>query len=256
MKIAIVDDFEPDAQKLSDYIVRYSEDARLLLELERFPSGDALIASLSHGAPGYDIIFLDIYMDGLSGMDTAHRLRDLEQNSLLIFISSSAEHAVESYRVRAFDYLIKPFSYEQLSRTLRLCDDVLLRQARYIEVKEGRLFVKIMLCDILYTDYFNHYIHIHTRQRVVRSYLPFAEFSQLLLPYPQFICCYRNCIVNLDAVTAIDDKDFIVEGGDRVPMARVQRAALRQTYMDYAFRRLQQPSANAAAIPAAPVPKP
>ena len=166
----------------------------------------------------------------LSGLSLIH----------ILFCTTSADSAVQSYRVRAFDYLLKPLRPGQVAEVMALACAALHNRSAYIEVKEGWSMVRIPLRDIIYTDYYNHYIHIHTRQRVIKTHLPFAEFSPLLLCYPRFLCCYRNCIVNMDAVRSLEPADFVMENGERVPIARAQRAALRQQYADYAFDKLEK----------------
>lgn len=237
MNIAIIDDAAEDRQLLSDYVTSYCKSHTIFVEVEPFCNGETFLAVFSKKK--FEIIFLDIFMDGIDGMDAARRIRDWDANCLLIFTTSSQEFAVESFRVRAFHYLVKPFSFEQFSEVMDLCETVLLRQARYIEVKEGRENVRILLRDILYADYSNHYVQIHTKRRMIRTYTPFVEFSPHLLSQPQFLYCYRNCIVNMDEVAVMDEKDFILHSGERVPIGRTLRPTVRQHYADYAFEKLE-----------------
>lgn len=237
MNIAIIDDAAEDRRLLSDYISRYCKSHTIFVEVEPFCNGETFLAVF--GKKKFDVIFLDIFMDGIDGMDAARRIRDRDSNCLLIFTTSSQEFAVESFRVRAFHYLVKPFTFERFSEVMDLCETVLLRQARYIEVKEGRENVRILLRDILYADYSNHYVQIHTKRRMIRTYTPFVEFSPQLLSQPQFLYCYRNCIVNMDEVAAMDEKDFILHSGERVPIGRTLRPTVRQRYADYAFEKLE-----------------
>lgn len=237
MNIAIIDDSEMDRQKLSDYIMRYCRTHTIFAELEQFCNGETFLAVFSR--KDFDVIFLDIIMDGIDGMDTARRIRGHDASCLLIFTTTSQDFAVESFRVRAFDYLVKPFEYVQFEEVMDLCEAALLRYARYIEVKEGRENVRILLRDILYADYSNHYVQIHTKRRMIRTYIPFGEFSPMLLSQPQFLYCYRNCIVNLDEVASLDEKDFILHSGERVPIGRTLRPTVRQRYADYAFEKLE-----------------
>jgi DNA-binding LytR/AlgR family response regulator len=81
--------------------------------------------------------------------------------------------AVESYRVRAHDYLLWPFSYAQFETMMNLCARTLRRRRPFVEIKEGRLTTRVLLEDIFYTDYHNHYIQIHLRDRVIRTYMTF-----------------------------------------------------------------------------------
>ena len=129
-------------------------------------------------------IFLDIYMPGLSGLETASEIRKLDTNCLLIFSTTSSDFAVKSFRVRAFDYLVKPYKYEQLAEIMSLAEKALNKSSRYIEVKESREMVKVLIRDILYADYDNHYIQIHTKENIIKTYLSFQDFAPLLLEYP------------------------------------------------------------------------
>lgn len=142
------------------------------------------------------------------------------------------------FEVRAFDYLLKPLSEERFQKTMDLCQNELAKHIRYIEVKESRTLVKIPLNEIIYTDYYNHYIQIHTAARLIRSYQQFDVFSPLLLCYPQFLCCYRNCIVNMDHVDSVDKHDFVMENGERVPITRGNRNSIYQQYADYQFLKI------------------
>lgn len=236
MQIAIVDDSQLDRRYLWEFLIRYSEEKCLQVQIKEFASGEEFLKESDCKA--YSIVFLDIYMDKLNGIETAKTLRQRGSNALLIFCTTSENYAVESYRVRAFDYLVKPYSYARLSETMRLCDQTLSRCAHYIEVKEGRTFVKIPVRSIVYTDYYNHYIQIHTKQRMVRCYQRFPDFAPMLLHYPQFLCCYRNCIVNMDEVAQMEDQDFVMSSGDWVPIARKQRQEVRQKYNDYIFEKM------------------
>lgn len=237
MKVAIVDDEASAREALEEGVRVFCAGRHVALETSLFADGASLL--LQAAAQRFDLVFLDIYMPEEDGLEIAARLRKLDENCLVVFCTSSAEHAVDSYRVRAFYYLLKPVAQAQLAEVLELACDTMKNRSAYIEVKEGWSMVRLLLRDIVYTDYFNHYIHIHTRTRVVKTHLSFAEFSPLLLGYPQFLCCYRNCIINMDAVRSMDQADFVMSNGDRVPIARAQRANLRQTYADYAFDKLE-----------------
>ena len=98
--------------------------------------------------------------------------------------------------------------------------------------------VKILIRDILYADYDNHYIQIHNKENIIKTYLSFQDFSPLLLKYPQFLNCYRNCIINMDSVDSLHDHDFVLTNGERLPITREKRLEIRQLYADYAFQKL------------------
>ena len=204
--------------------------------IDTYTSGEAFLENWP--SKSYDLVFLDILMEGISGIEVARKIRETDSECLLIFISSSKEYALQSFEVRAFDYLLKPLSEERFQKTMDLCQNELAKHIRYIEVKESRTLVKIPLNEIIYTDYYNHYIQIHTAARLIRSYQQFDVFSPLLLCYPQFLCCYRNCIVNMDHVDSVDKHDFVMENGERVPITRGNRNSIYQQYVDYQFLKI------------------
>lgn len=236
LKIAVVEDCAEDRQRLVDFIHRYGTQNHVSYQIHIFDSGEKLLAFYKEER--CDVVFLDIYLKGMDGMQTAHLLRDMDTRCLLVFTTSSTQFAVASFRVRAFDYLLKPFDFDQFSEVMGLCEKQLRRNALYIRVKEGRLILKVPLKNIIYTDYYNHYIQIHTKERMIRSYQSFPEFSEKLLIYPQFLCCYRNCLINMDHVKSLEEKDFVMSGDIRVPIGRSMRTQARQIFADYMFEKL------------------
>lgn len=236
MEIAIVEDSGFELDQLYLYIQTYFSKRQIFRRVDTYQSGESFLEIWEKRS--YDLVFLDIMMDRISGIDVARRIRETDKDCLIIFISASKEFALQGFEVRAFDYLVKPLTEERFEQTMELCRSELLKRIRYIEVKESRTMVKVPLHEIIYTDYYNHYIQIHTTDRMIRSYQQFDSFSPLLLCYPQFLCCYRNCIVNMDRIASIDKNDFIMETGERVPIIRNSRHEIYQQYADYQFAKI------------------
>lgn len=236
MNIAIIEDSGQELSLLERCLQSYLSSRQVYRVIDTYTSGEAFLENWP--SKSYDLVFLDILMEGISGIEVARKIRETDSECLLIFISSSKEYALQSFEVRAFDYLLKPLSEERFQKTMDLCQNELAKHIRYIEVKESRTLVKIPLNEIIYTDYYNHYIQIHTAARLIRSYQQFDVFSPLLLCYPQFLCCYRNCIVNMDHVDSVDKHDFVMENGERVPITRGNRNSIYQQYADYQFLKI------------------
>lgn len=236
MNIAIIEDSGQELSLLERCLQSYLSSRQVYRVIDTYTSGEAFLENWP--SKSYDLIFLDILMEGISGIEVARKIRETDSECLLIFISSSKEYALQGFGVRAFDYLLKPLSEERFQKTMDLCQNELAKHIRYIEVKESRTLVKIPLNEIIYTDYYNHYIQIHTGARLIHSYQQFDVFSPLLLCYPQFLCCYRNCIVNMDHVDSVDKHDFVMENGERVPITRGNRNSIYQQYADYQFLKI------------------
>lgn len=183
---------------------------------------------------GWDVIFIDQYMTGLSGIDTAGQIREKDKLAALVFVTTSVSHAVESYGVRASGYLVKPYEYGDFEKTMELCGVEKIRNARFVRVEQE----KVLLREILCCDKYEHYTQIHTDRRgVLRFRLPFGELAGLLAPYPQFLPCYKGCIVNAERVERIDGLAFLMDNGASVPFARREKKKLEGLYSAYLFQR-------------------
>ena len=237
MRVAIVDDQKKDRLFLKDCLSRYCEKHQIEVEPVFFENGDDFLKNTST----FNVVFLDIYMTGSNGIEVAETLRANNNNSLIIFTTTSTTHAVKSFRVRAFDYLVKPYTYEQFYEVMRLCDKNISSSSRYIEIKESRTMVKVIIKDIIYADYSNHYTLIHTENdQIIKSYMPFGDFEALLQGQKQFLLCNRNCLLNMEKVASMDDLDFILENGIHLPISRQNKAELRQKYADFIFLKMNE----------------
>ncbi len=238
MNIAIIDDSIEESCHLSHFIETYCSDAHLSQNTSVFTSTTRFLKSWRSGA--FDLVFVDIYFgDTPAGIRLAERIRRDDSACSIIFTTVSTDFALAGFEIRALDYLVKPISYSKFCHTMDFyLAHLPKKQSPYIEVKESRIMVKIPIDSILYTDYFNHYIQIHLDDKIIRTYMRFAEFSPMLLDYPQFICCYRNCIINMDKVAALEKTEFIITSGEHLPITRNLRPQIHQEYADYQFHKL------------------
>lgn len=237
MKVAIIDDLAECRNDIQSCLCQffskhYAEES---FRIEEFISGEAFLTVFRKDS--YDLIFIDQYMDGLSGMDTARQIRVSDAFVPLVFITTSRDHAIDSYQVRAGGYLLKPFSYEDFEQTLLLLDMARLRNARYICLQDER----ILLREILWCDVDGHYMQIHTRQHGdLRYRIPFATVADMLMDYPQFLTCYKGCIVNLDHVEQMEEVAFLLGTGDRVLFSKRDRKNIENGYHRYLFHKARE----------------
>lgn len=231
MRIAIVDDNEKDCALLRGYIERFYQDR--LFTVTEYASGEAFLADYR---PGWlDWLFLDCYMNEISGMDAARAVRAAGDACAVAFFTSSPDFAVEGYKVGAVGYLVKPFGYEELAALLRAGEP---KEMPFIELPVGGAPVKLLLSHILWCESRGHLVLVHTAgDGTLPVRLPFAEVSALLLGYPQFLVCYRGCLVNLDQVKSLSGLDFILHDGTRVPVRQRELSAVKRDFADYRFRK-------------------
>lgn len=237
MKVAIIDDLLEYRNEIRSCIHRFFSDIYTdeMLYIDEFCCGEDFLTVFRKDA--YDFVFIDQYMERLSGIDTAKVVRQIDELVMLIFITTSREHAVESYQVRASGYLVKPFSYEEFKQTMVLAGVSKLRNARFISVQNE----KILLREILWCDIDGHYVQVHTQQRgVLRYRVPFATLSDKLINYPQFLNCYKGCLINLEHVEAIDELEFILISGERILFSKRDKKRIENEYHTYLFHKARE----------------
>ncbi len=214
-RIAIVEDQERDARKLAEALDRYAQKKRVELEHTWFASATAFLEGYRHQ---YQLVFMDIRMPGgVDGMSAAHELRETDHTVVLVFLTSLAQYAVESYAVEATDYILKPVTYAalelKLPRILSRCqaDD------EEIIIQSGSSAVKLRASEIFYVEIYDHHIQYLTQRGVVRSYGTLKEVESVL---PEsFFRVNNQTIVNLRYVRRVDSTDTLVQER-RFPVSR------------------------------------
>ncbi len=233
MTIALIDDCPQDLALLSEYVCRYCNEHRIHLSIKQFSQEKDFEDTLC--TERYDLVFLDIFMQNSGGILIAKKLKRSNPKCQIIFSTSSKEHAVKAFRLHALDYLLKPYTYAQLEDALNRFENTVKKFTHYIELKEGYFMTRIPITDIMYVDYHNHYIQVHTPSKIIRSYMFFSNFSPMLSPYRQFLWCYRNCLVNMDYIETWEGNDFILKNGERLLISKSQKKEIIQAYANYIF---------------------
>ncbi len=235
MKIALVDDEEYLLGKLRDTML--CALASLGMEpdcMDTFSSGEGFLADFSQGK--YDVVILDIFMDGLSGIEVARRIRMIDKDVALAFCTSSNEFAGETYEVEAKYYLNKPISQEKVTAMLNRLNLANLERRRAITLPDG---CRVPLRKIIYTEYNNHKVTFHFRQLPPRSfYMTQGEAEAMLLAHRGFFVVNKGCIVNLAQVKELSDGAFVMENGDIVPISRRRLKEVEGEFTRYQFDRL------------------
>lgn len=237
LNIAIIDDVQTDLESLRTAVETYYNSRQTDVQLHCFSS---LADFKDTYVPGkYDLMFLDIYMDSRdeldTGMDIARKIRQQKDSCALIFVTSSDAFAVASYDVQASYYLLKPFDPVKLSHVLDSIEIKHAQKIRYIEVICDRTPVRVPIKTILYADTFHNAVHLHTDAGVLRTYLTFQKFEELIRDLPCFLSCYRGCLVNMDRILKTSEDGFLLDNQETVQIRKRGANAIKKAYLDYLF---------------------
>ena len=207
MQIAICDDEVFMVQILEEKIKKLLPDA----VIDKYLSGDELIASGSKP----DILFLDIQMPGMDGMETAKMLRQDNEDMILIFVTAAEEYVFQAFDVGAFHYLVKPFSDEKLKEVVTKAVHNIKRSSRlekdekYIMVQTAGSHIKIFLRDIVYAEVYNRKVIIHTRSTDIEYYGKLQELSDMA--GTDFFRTHRAYLVHFKYVEKYDATNAIAQ---------------------------------------------
>lgn len=237
LEIAVVDDLPHDRERIGTLIAAYARQRGLSWQITGFSSGEAFLDSLTPGR--FAIVFLDIVMGGMDGIETARRLRAVEPEVLLVFVTTEADYALDGYEVEAAGFLVKEEAQvkrrferlmERLERRLRR-DDVL-------ELAEGTIC--LLAGDVRYAEVRDHNMVLHTRDGAEQVLRMTMEDLKPLLPQDgRFFECHRGIVVNLDRVGALERQVVTMENGDILPISRRRRARMEQAYAERSIARLR-----------------
>lgn len=228
MRIAVCDDIKSEREKTIDALKKVIGD----FSADEFDDGRELLKR--HAKEPYDLIMLDIIMPKISGMDTAARLRECDGETPVIFVSTSEEFGVQSYRVLAFDYLIKPIDINLLSDCMqRLCGRK--RKNRHLTITYSGTKTDILLSNIQCLESnLRKVIFTLSENREIEVVGKLTDFENYLTANG-FCRCHKSYIVNIEHIESIDGDTFLLTCGKTIKISRSYLQSAKKAYFEYVF---------------------
>ena len=237
MRIAICDDDVIFLQELSKMMIRYNEETGSLVEYKIYTNPLELVTQMEKGSH-YDVILLDICMPGINGIQCAKDIRMFDNFVKIVFLTTSAEYAVESYSVKAHDYLLKPIQKERLFSLLRQVEKEEERlEKKIIILKTKTGITKIALAKLEYCEVVNRKLILHLANKEdLECGIRINELEEKLQGFGMFLRVHRSFLVNMDYIQNLTTHSIIMENGAKIPIPREKYAQVKQTYMEYVFQ--------------------
>lgn len=205
VKIAICDDAAEDTKLLSDALFAYDSS----FEVIPYSSGQTLIDEFLESDLSIDLLFLDIYMPGIDGIQTAQKIRARYKDIKIIFLSSSRDYYPQAYEVFASNYLVKPFNRERLYAVLSRALDELRKESGYkIHIQYKGIVHSVDCREILYIESRDKLLLFHLADESILQRYGRLEEVLKELPEQAFFRCHQSFLVNLSHVTEISDNFF------------------------------------------------
>ena len=228
-RIAIVEDNAKSAEKLKRYLKRFSQERNIPLQYSVFVDGMDFVSDYK---ADFDVILMDIEMPHMDGMEAARRLRAMDEEVCLIFVTNLAHYAIEGYEVRAMDFLVKPVEYDNFSLKLQKALASRSRmQKKELVINNGSGFRRIRLDELYYIEVMDHNLIYHTTGGDFSERGSIREKEELLRDFG-FARASNSFLVNLRYATAFSGGDVTVAGA-RIPVGRTKKKDFLKSLTEY-----------------------
>lgn len=228
--LAVCDDMPTECADIAKQIEGVLTQFQTEFRIKQFFDGQELL----HSRENFDIIFLDIKMPQINGMDLARKIREEEKRSLIVFITAAREYVFQAFEVEAFQYLVKPIRKEKLRKVLekaikRIGAD---GDRDFLIIMAARQTRKIFLKDIYYIESIGRLVKIHCAEETLEAYEQIGALEDKLSD-KAFFRCHKCFLVNLDYVDAFHKTEISLENGEKIMLAKRRYEEFQRAVLSY-----------------------
>ncbi len=232
LDIAVCDDVKADLDFIADCLKDVCADMDITAHINLFSSGEAFLSAAAE--KNYNIVFMDIYMNGISGIEAVRAC--VGKGCRFIFTSVSSEHTLEAFSLNAAHYLMKPVSREAVTEALKRCIVVPAEKpVKTLCIKTGRKNVHIPMESILYIEVRDKICEVHTEKEIYRTYTSLGALFELL-DGDIFIRAQQSFAVNMYFIVALYYDSVLLRDGTEIALSRRHSGKIKERYRDFLFR--------------------
>jgi len=240
MTVAIVDDQAEMRSALSDLFEQYESERGTELDTVCYSCAEDLLRS--YRPFRFAAVFMDIFMDGMSGLDAASEVRKADSGVPILFLTTSDEFRPEAFRVHAYDYITKPVTKERLFGVL----DELFAHGSGNDIPRltftsNRQTLSVPLEELVLLQASAHYVDLTDRSgSSYRTRMTFSEVSDTLAHDGRFLLLMRGVLVNMDFITGFGDGTCRMNTGQSIPFSIRKKRDLEEVWKTYKFAKIRE----------------
>jgi DNA-binding LytR/AlgR family response regulator len=228
VKIAIVEDEAVSRDTLIRYLNRYQQERDCVFEYTLYSDGAEIVTNYNAGV---DIIFMDIDMPLMNGMEAARRIRKKDSTVAIVFITNVAHYAIKGYEVDALDFMVKPLYYETFAFKMNRIMNRMEKREDTIVLISNDVIYKVGVSDIRYVEVTHHTLTYYTTQWEIKVRSSMKEAEELLASHG-FCRCDSCYLINLRYVTRVEENDVYL-GETKLHVSRTRKKALVRALSEF-----------------------
>ncbi len=236
MNIAIVEDLEKDCEWLAERLAQYMSTRHLTYQLYTYKQAEDFVAALD--TITFQIVFMDIYLTDMTGIEAASILRQKDRDCKLIILTISNEFLYQGFQVNACHYLLKPATDRDFLEAMERCMLKPAYEVPVLDIVLDGLPLPLNTETIMYLQSHKRDVMIQTTVQPLLTAGPFHALSEVLSADSRFLLILRGIMINMDHVVSVDDSLIIMKNGDKLPYNVRNRKQIQHTYRNYIFSKM------------------
>lgn len=238
MKVAICEDDHDQIAVLREYVGTWSQARNIAVEISEFNSAESCLFAWT-AAGIYDILFLDIRLKNMTGIELARVIRAVDQDTPIVLTTASMEFALEGYDVNVMKYLLKPVEERDIHVCLDRAQEVLdVQKEDTFLVTTGGKHLRFKYSEIYYFESFAHTLSMKTTKGEVRFRRKIEDAEAELVEHDQFVRSHRSYIINLDHVSSLEKGSATFDDGTVLPVSRERWRETSAAFVAYHTKQL------------------
>lgn len=231
IRIAVVDDQKEMCTSICNFIQKASE-LEENMEIDTFLSAEDFLDKVSKGS-GYDVLFSDIELDGMNGMEMGKIISEKLPKMLLIFVTSYPQFAADSYLIEAYQYILKRDMEYRIPEIMKqIIEKINREKAKYIFVGTETHKNRIPCSSIIYLNKALKYVEYHTSNGVYRERITLSKAIEKLKG-KEFVLIEKGIVINMNCITKMEGNDIYLEGKNRVTVSRARFTKVKKIINNY-----------------------
>lgn len=219
IRIALVEDDKQMTLELIEVTQRFFKENNVKSEIYTFANAEDFLCDFKNN---YNLILMDIDLPNMDGMNAVQHLRETKSDTMVIFVTSLAQYAIEGYKVNAFDFVVKPVQYYNFALTLkRALKSLLVQSEKSIIINNKSFMQKIDISNLKYIEVINHNLVFHTVNNNIEIRGTLSTYVHQLKDY-DFVLCNRCYLVNLKFVIRVTT-EYVIIGEEKLILSKSRR---------------------------------